>query len=170
VKIIKEHQPNASIPAGESPEQDTNNFSFYVTLLKYPLPLSTWSGTVKGDTNYFDYTIEKGGEKADVFILLKSKTGVVSSGEDADWKKLYAFMFAIAFISGTNAWPYRIEYWRAGRKIKDTSTPAQTLTKTIHKPFSDKLAFNAKNGAISWSFQDTLKLVFQFFENETQLK
>ena len=82
---------------------------------------------------------------------------------------LHAFMNALAFVNGTNAWPYRIQYWRAGQKLIDRVTAAKRLAKTIHAPFPETLAFNARTGSIKWNFQDTIKLIAKFFDTESML-
>jgi BMFP domain-containing protein YqiC len=81
---------------------------------------------------------------------------------DADLQ-YYAFMNALAFIHGTNAWPYRIEYWRAGRKITDQITAASRLAKTSHTAWSIEI------GKAQWNYPDTVKKVAAFFETNSNL-
>jgi hypothetical protein len=143
--------------------------SFNATLLEYPLNTSTWGKEIKGETEYFDFVLTKSDDTSDLHVSLESKKEYTSRGEEGDWKKFHSFMNAIAFINGTNAWPYRVQYWRAGQKLIDRVTAAKRLAKTIHAPFPETLAFNARTGSIKWNFPDTIKLITKFFDAESAL-
>jgi len=150
-------------------DKTQDNVSFYATLLEYPLNTSSWGNEIKGETENFDFVLTKSQDTSDLHISLESKNEYTSQGEEKDWKKFHAFMNALAFVNGTNAWPYRIQYWRAGQKLIDRVTAASRLAKTIHAPFPETLAFNARTGSITWNFQDTIKLATKFFEAESAL-
>jgi len=60
-----------------------------------------------------------------------------------------------------------LRYWRAGKKIIDRITSAHSLLESIHAPFCDTLAFNAKTGSVKWSFLDTVKAVKDFYDNDS---
>lgn len=172
-ELVKQHQANtAGIQAhhASTVEADTrDNVSFYARLLQYPLYTSTWGKEIKGETEYFEYVLTKADDTSDLQVSLESRNGFSSQGEQEDWRKFYAFMNALAFINGTNAWPYRIEYWRAGQKLIDRVTAPRPLSQTIHAPFPERLAFNARTGSIKWNFQDTIKIVTAFFESQSAL-
>lgn len=171
-EFLKKHQSNAgnggALPEKPIPVENKQiDFCFYAVLFEYPILGSSWDNVIKGDTKYFDYTIKTIEGSSDIHISLNSKMEFNSSGQEQDLKKLYAFMFALAFATGVDAWPYRIEYWCAGRKILDRVTTARPLSKTHHAAFSDRIAFNAKTGSIKWNFQETIKIISQFYDNES---
>jgi hypothetical protein len=78
-------------------------------------------------------------------------------------------MNALAFVSGIHAWPYRREYWRAGKKITDRVTSAYKLTRTYHSPFNYNIAFAARTGSANWDFRDVIRKAADFFENGSAL-
>jgi hypothetical protein len=121
--------------------------------------LSTPGLSVVGELDDFSYTAEKqnGGE---VCLKLKSKPHY-HSDERGDWIKFYAFMAGLALCHGAQAWPYRIEYWRAGRKELDRIRPADRLPRTVHVPFDDRLAFDDLTGRLHWNLQTPLALAIQ---------
>ena len=169
-KERKEHLEQNQMPTtGWGAENTLDNVSFNATLLEYPLNTSSWGKEIKGETATFDFVLTKSEDTSDLHISLESKKEYTSQGEEKDWKQFHAFMNALAFVNGTNAWPYRIQYWRAGQKLIDRVTAAKRLAKTIHAPFPETLAFNARTGSIKWNFPDTMKLVTTFFETESAL-
>jgi hypothetical protein len=172
-EFLKQNQLNPSngeTPATNVVEDETrDNVSFYATLLEYPLHTSSWGKEIKGETEYFNFVLTKTEDTSDLHVSLESKKEYTSQGEEKDWKKFHAFMNALAFVNGTNAWPYRIQYWRAGQKLIDRVAPAKRLAKTIHAPFPETLAFNARTGSIKWNFPDTIKLITKFFDTESAL-
>jgi hypothetical protein len=169
-KERKEHLEQNQMPTtGWGVDNTLDNVSFNATLLEYPLNTSSWGKEIKGETEYFDFVLTKSEDTSDLHVSLESKKEYTSQGEEKDWKMFRAFMNALAFVNGTNAWPYRIQYWRAGQKLIDRVTAAKRLAKTIHAPFPETLAFNARTGSIKWNFPDTIKLVTKFFEAESIL-
>ena len=172
-ECLKKNQINSSnegAPVTNVVEDETrDNVSFYATLLEYPLHTSSWGKEIKGETEHFDFVLTKLEETSDLRVSLESKKEYFSQGEEKDWKTFRAFMNALAFVNGTNAWPYRVEYWRAGQKLIDRVTAASRLSKTIHAPFPETLAFNARTGSIKWNFPDTIKKITKYFETESPL-
>lgn len=170
--FVKEHQPVASKLAAQSEQQVPDeslqdDFCFYATLFEYDVPLSVWRDEIKAETKCFNVVLKKLGSTTDLHVSLSSKKEFSSGGEEQDWKRFYAFMNALAFVTGMHAWPYRVEYWRAGQKIVDRITAAHSLPETIHAPFCDALAFNAKTGSVKWSFPETIRVVASFYDNES---
>lgn len=162
-------QQNQMPTTGYGVDKTEDNVSFYATLLEYPLNTSSWGNEIKGETEYFNFVLAKSEKTSDLQVSLESKREYSSQGEENDWKRFHAFMNALAFVNGTNTWPYRIQYWRAGQKLTDRVTAAEPLAKTIHAPFPETLAFNSRTGSIKWDFPDTVKRVTKFFETESVL-
>jgi hypothetical protein len=149
-KERKEHLEQNQMPTtGWGVDKTENNVSFNATLLEYPLNTSSWGKEIKGETENFNFVLTKSEDTSDLHVSLESKKEYTSQGEEKDWKKFHAFMNALAFVNGTNAWPYRIQYWCAGQKLIDRVTAASRLSKTIHAPFPETLAFNARTGSIT---------------------
>jgi hypothetical protein len=130
---------------------------------------STWGKEVKTETENYEITFQKEKDDSDLHISLRSKKEYRSIGEQDDWNKFHAFMKALAFVHGMNAWPYRVEYWRAGQKITDRVTAAYKLSKTSHAPFTKRLSFNAKTGSLKWDFNEPIKKAVAFFETDSTL-
>jgi len=147
--------------AEEIPED--NSVHFKAVLLEYPFFERTHADGIKGEIDGYDWTLKKDTKK-DLHVALISKKEYCSSGEQEDWRKFYALMNALAFVHGTNAWPYRIEYWRAGRKINDQVTAASRLAKTFHTPWPIE-----EVGKVQWSYTDTIKKVAAFFGTSSNL-
>jgi hypothetical protein len=103
-------------------------------------------------------------------VVLNSKEEYSPASEVEDWRKFYALMDALAFVHGTHAWPYRVEYWRDGRKVTDRVTAAKRLPRTSHSPFSDALAFNARGGKVDWDYAATIRIVAAFFDQDSVLR
>lgn len=122
-----------------------------------------------GEVGDFDFALIKEAQNDDLCVLLKSKKGCPTQSEQADWKKFYAFMRALAFVHGIHAWPYRIEYWREGKKTADKVTTADPLPRTPHAPFTHRLWVDAIVGSSKWDLRDTLKKAMEFFDAETAL-
>jgi len=160
---------NQMPPTGYGVDKTEDSVCFYATLFEYPLHTSSWGDEIKGDTENFDFTIKKLEGSSDLRVSLESRKEYTSQGEKKDWQKFHAFMNALAFVTGTNAWPYRVEYWRAGQKLIDRVTAADKLSRTIHAPFPKQLAFNARTGSIKWNFSETVRLIAKFFETESAL-
>lgn len=124
-----------------------------------------WKGEIEG----FDFTIKKEKDGADLWVSLNSKKDYVSLGEKEDLNKLHGLMNALAFTNGANAWPYRTQYWRSGRKISDVVTAVDQLARISHGPFTDNLAFAAIVGRAHWDYPDLLKKAAAFFETNSAL-
>ncbi|MGD0351587.1 MAG: hypothetical protein ABSB84_14925 [Verrucomicrobiota bacterium] len=170
LKQLRESTPNAKEkPEQTTEEEQTGDFYFYATLFEYPLLASSWGKEVKGETENYEIVFQKEKEDSDLHVSLRSKKEYHSPGEQDDWNKFYAFMKALAFVHGMNAWPYRVEYWRAGQKITDRVTAAYKLSKTSHTPFTKRLSFNAKTGSLKWDFYEPIKKAAAFFETDSAL-
>ena len=168
-KRIEQSESNKPSNPTESAKTLEDDFSFGAILYEYPLLQTAPGNQVKGETITFEYELNRDTETSDLHVNLRSKTGHSSSGDIADWTKFNAFMNAIAFANGVHAWPYRVEYYRAGKKITDRVTVAERLAKTSHSPFSKALAFAAQTGSTQWALQNVLGLAASFFEQDTAL-
>lgn len=144
---------------------------FAAVLQEYPFfePLcgKRWEGEIGG----FNFTIEKGNDAADFKATMISKQGYVSIGQTEDENKFQALLYSIAFVVGANAWPYRIEHWRNGKKVSDMVRATGKLSRISHAPFSNGLAFDAVVGNRQWNFLEVIKKGAAFFEaNSTMTK
>jgi hypothetical protein len=101
-----------------------------------------------GDIGNFDLGLVK--TNGDLHVHLRSKAGQCPATREEDWRKFYSVMDALALIHAVNAWPYRVQYWRNGQKIADRLTDADSLAKSNHAPFTERLAFNARTGSVKW--------------------
>lgn len=160
---------NAPLPSEPYRTDDGQDVCFSAILLEFPLLAPNWHEEVKGETPLFRYRLVKDKENSDLRVLLESKSGYQSTGEDEDWARFHAFLTALAFVTGVNAWPYRVEYWRDGQKISDRLMAADKLGRTSHAPFSKGLAFNARTEAVEWNFREALGRPAAFFEANTLL-
>jgi hypothetical protein len=164
----------SDLAASGKPEQAkgderTDDFYFCATLFEFPLLASSWGKEVKFEIDNYEITFQKEKENSDLHVSLCSKSKHHSLGERDDWNKFNAFMKALAFMHGMNAWPYRVVYWRGGQKITDRITAAYKLSKTSHAPFTERLSFNAKTSSLKWDFQDPIKKAMAFFEMDSTL-
>ena len=170
LKQLQEGTPAAKEKAEQDAEAErTDDFSFYATLFEYPLLTSDWGKEVKGETESYEFVLKKETEDSDLYVSIHSKKEHHSPSEQNDWNKFYAFMKALAFVNGMNAWPYRIIYSRAGQNIADRVTAASKLSKTSHAPFTKRLSFNAKTGSLKWNFQESVIKAAAFFEADSNL-
>jgi hypothetical protein len=163
----------AYIAQGESENQaianEDNSVRFTALLQEYPFfePLcgKKWEGEIEG----FNFTLLKENKAADLEVVMISKQGHISAGQAEDEKKFQALMFALAFVVGANAWPYRIEHWRGGKKVSDMVRAAGKLSKISHAPFNNFLAHETIIGKQNWDFLDVLKKGTAFFETNSML-
>ena len=170
---MSSHERHAFFTQGESESQpivnEDNSVCFTALLQEYPFfePLcgKKWEGEIEG----FNFTLEKENDAADLHVILNSKQDYASAGETEDENKFQAFMSALAFLTGANAWPYRIEHRRGRRKISDMIRATGRLSRISHTPFSNGLAFDAVVGNKNWNFQDVLKKGTAFFEANSKL-
>ena len=149
-----------------SEENSGSAIQFEAKLRDYPFFLGN---ELKGEMGNCDFTLAKEGE-TDLRVSLCSKKQYRSSSEEEDWRKFQALMDAMAFIHGTHAWPFRIEYWRGVRKVTDRVTAAQKLGRTAHAPFGEALEFNAKTGQAEWDYAATIRKVANFFEQASDIR
>lgn len=169
---------NPQEQALEKSSPTTGSISFDAKIYNYPIPTLLCQGTdvieknpyfgehtggrldtLMGEIEGYEFAFIKEKKDADFKVYLKSKAEYHSSGEEEDWRKFYALMRALSFISGMHAWPYRIEYWRDGQKITDRVTPARRLAHTVHAPFHH----------LKFDFQDVIKKATSFFETQAKL-
>jgi len=171
-EALAEHaKNNPQLPTVKQPvpeEVSEDDVSFYATLLEYPLFATKWGNEIKGETENFEFILTKEKADSDLQVALHSKKNYHSAGEKEDWVKFDSFMHALAFASGIHAWPYRRQYWRSGQKITDRVTSADKLKKTLHAPFTEKMAFNARTGSLKWDFNDAIQKAAAFFEMNSQ--
>jgi len=137
---------------------------FDAMLFEYPSLQEILGAKINGEIGDYDLTLASDNTDGDLQVSLHSKKEYRSSGEEEDWKKFRAMMNALAFAHGAHAWPYRIEYWRGGRKITDQITCADRLPRTSHAPFDKRLAFNARAGKVEWDYLEALRKAAAFFE------
>jgi hypothetical protein len=161
--------PPLGLPAAvEEPELDAS-VHFEARLFEYP-SLDEIPGTkINGEIGGYDFTLVREITGGDLQVSLSSKKGYHSTGEEEDWRKFRAMMNALAFAHGAHAWPYRIEYWRGGRKITDQITCADGLARTSHAPFDKRLAFNVRVGKVEWDYVEALRKAAAFFETGSTL-
>jgi hypothetical protein len=161
--------------------------SFHAVLADYPL--LTWNAsTVKTEENpYFgkstastcnifcgevagwEYALIEDKSGPDLHLHTRCAPGVLSVSEEADRRKFSALLHALAFVHGIHAWPYRIEYWRDGKKVSDSVKSARELARTSHTPFSRGLALARKGQGLVWEMGDPIRLLTTFFEQDTKL-
>lgn len=164
-QIREQATPGDRPSSVEEPRKVGARIQFDARLREYPLFLLN---ELKGEIGGCDFTLVK--DKEDLRVSLCSKEEYHSTCEDEDWRKFQALMDAIAFMHGTHAWPYRIEYWRGGRKITDRVTAAKRLGRTAHAPFGEALEFNAMVGATQWDYAGTIKNIAAFFEQDSNIR
>ena len=157
----------------ESENQPATNgdivIRFAAVLQEYPFfePLCDKRG--EGEIEGFNFTLEKENDAADFRVTMISKQGYVPIGQAEDENKFQALLFSIAFVVGANAWPYRIEHWRNGKKISDMVRATGKLSRISHAPFSNGLAFDAVVGNRQWNFLEVIKKGEAFFEANSTL-
>jgi hypothetical protein len=154
--------------ASDGPEVDAS-VHFEAMLFEYPSLHEILGAKINGEIEGYDFTLAQENPDGDLQVSLSSKREYRSSGEEEDWRKFRAVMNALAFAHGAHGWPYRIEYWRGGRKITDQITRAHRLPRTSHTPFDERLAFNAKVGNVKWDYLEALRKAAAFFETGSTL-
>lgn len=105
----------------------------------------------------------------DLHVHLRSKPDYRSEGEAQDQRLFQAFLDALAFTHGQHAWPFHVEHRRDGKLVHDLVQLHKTVARTAHAPFSERLAFNATVGQLSWDYQGVLQTVYAFFRAESKL-
>jgi hypothetical protein len=185
-KSVAEQQGSVLGPPALEPEPELDSASFYAVLVDYPLIASDIASRTSNGTVFFEqfkdsqdwaYFGELGNfevglvkkQKGDLCVHLRSKPSQCPPTSDADWKKFRALMDALALVHGVNAWPYRVEYWRNGQKLNDRVTDADTLAKSSHAPFTERLAFSGRTGNVKWDLGEPLRKAVAFFESESKL-
>lgn len=159
-------------------QEEKGSVYFYAQVIDYSIPTQLCKGTnvitvnpylgerpsgrldtLMGEIEGYEFALIKDDNSEDVHVHLESKREFKSPSEELDWKKFYALMKALAFTLGVHAWPYRVQYWRDGRKIADRVTPTRRLAKTVHVPFRLE----------NFNFQDVVKKATAFFELDSVL-
>lgn len=107
--------------------------------------------------------------EGDLDVHLRSKTSYRSEGEDQDQRRFQAFLDALAFTHGQHAWPFSVEHRRDGKLIRHRVHLHNTVARTPHAPFAERLALNAAVGKLSWDFQRVLQTVYAFFCLDSKL-
>ncbi len=151
------------------PAESDKQIRFEALLRDYPFFPPIGGGLVKGKVAGHEFTLSKD-EGTDLRVSLCSTDPEHSSSEAEDWRRFRAVMDALAFVHGMHAWPYRVEYWKEGRKVTDRVTAAEELGHTSHTPFSEALHFNAKAGKAEWDYVETIEKAAAFFETDSTLR
>jgi len=106
-------------------------------------------------------------EKDLEFILRKS--GGKPSAFDEEQRLIAAFFKSVAFIHGQHAWPIWMRHERDGKYVCDWIRPPTRPIRSPHRPFNERIWFNAKVGKIRWNFNEALLCAFNFFLSESDL-
>lgn len=104
----------------------------------------------------------------DTQIHFRSKAGFRSKSEEDDWRRFHALLAAIGLTHGFQPWPYRVEYWRGGKKIADKIRVPPKLVKSPHAPFGRGIGFQG-NLARKGARNSPIRKAAQLFEQETPL-
>jgi hypothetical protein len=105
----------------------------------------------------------------DVEFHLRLKSGCKSSDPKQDLETLHAFLEAIAFIHGQHAWPFTLQFRRDGKLITDRVRAPKVPKRSPHKPFNERIWFNARIGKIDWDFGLALQKAYNLFRSQTPL-
>lgn len=114
----------------------------------------------------YDFALRK--KDGDTHIHFRSKYGFRSISQEGDWRRFRAFLMGVGFTHGFQPWPYRIEFWRAGKKIADQFRPPYKLTKTRYAPFDKGIGLSG-NLHKKGTRNSVIKLAARFFEKQTDL-
>jgi hypothetical protein len=114
----------------------------------------------------YDFALIRKGE--DLSVHFRSKGQFCSKSEGDDRHRFQSLLFAIGFTHGFQPWPYRREYWRAGRKISETFTAPHELTKTPHAPFDKGIGRGVGLGR-KGTCNSPIRIVAKFFERRSTL-
>jgi hypothetical protein len=117
-------------------------------------------------SNDYDFALIKRDQETDVHLRSKSQFHSVS--QEGDWRRFHSLLFGIGFTHGFQPWPYRIQFWRGGRKITDRITVPHPLTKTSHAPFDREIGFTGISG-IRGARGSAIRLAATFFERKDRL-
>ena len=101
------------------------------------------------------------------FVLRKS--GGKRSRFDEERCVTEAFLRSIAFIHGQHAGPLWMRHRRDGKYVLDWIRPPRQSTRSPHRPFNERIWFNARVGQITWSFNESLLCAFKFFLTKSDL-
>jgi hypothetical protein len=74
-----------------------------------------------------------------------------------------AFLASIAFIHGQHAWPFYLRHRRDGKYVSDWIRSPEATARSAHRPFNERIWFNARVGQIDWNFNRSLRRAFKFF-------
>jgi hypothetical protein len=103
----------------------------------------------------------------DLHVHLRSKPEYRSTGERHDWLLFRAFLDSLAFTHGQHAWPLVVEHRRDGKLVMHRVQLNDSVARTPHGPFSEKLWFNAQVGTLKWDFAEALQKAYAFFAHDT---
>ena len=98
---------------------------------------SSWNyDTLTGETSTYKFAFIQDDRNNDLRLVMRSKEDQPPLSEAEHLQKYETLSEAIAFVHGINAWPYRLQYWRAGSKAYDRLSAARPAPRTGHTPFS----------------------------------
>jgi hypothetical protein len=117
-------------------------------------------------SNKYDFALLK--REKDIHVHFRSKSQFRSVSREDDWRRFYALLAGVGLTHGFQPWPYRVEFWRAGRKITDQICVPHRLTKTPHAPFDRAIGFVANLGK-KGARNSVVRLAARFFEKQTPL-
>jgi hypothetical protein len=116
--------------------------------------------------NDYDFALIKEGE--DLHVHFRSKAGFRSKNEQDDRRRFWALMTAISFTHGIHPSPFRLTYWRNGRKRFDQISSAQPVIKSPHAPFDDGLGRSVGRDR-SGARKSPIRIAAKFFERQRAL-
>jgi hypothetical protein len=114
-----------------------------------------------------DYDFALIHREEDLVVHLRSKFPFKSLSEESDCQRFRALLNAVGFVHGFHPWPFRIQYWRGGRKVTDYLMTGKPVVKTIHAPFAERFGLSnpiARKGAVN----SPIRIAARFFEENSE--
>jgi hypothetical protein len=108
-------------------------------------------------------------EQAENLEFMLVKTGGKNSTFEQERRLTEAFLKSVAFIHGQHAWPIWMRHRRDRKYVLDWIRPPSRPVRSPHRPFNERIWFNAKVGKIDWNFSTALLQAFNFFLAESEL-
>jgi hypothetical protein len=114
----------------------------------------------------YDFALIK--KDGDTHIHFRSKSQFHSVSEQDDRRRFQALLMGVGFTHGFQPWPYRIQFWRGGRKVTDQFRPPYKLTRTRYAPFDKGIGFQ-RNLHRKGAQNSVVRLAAEFFGKQTTL-